>query len=114
MVTFDDFKKLDIRIGKILSAIRVEGTEKLLKLEVDFGGDPLINSGVGKLQIISGIAQYYAQDSLVGKEFPFVINLEPKTFKGIQSQGMILAAVVNGQPVLISPDKEIPEGSVVK
>lgn len=105
-IAFEDFKKLDIRIGKILSAEKIEGTDKLLKLEVDFVSE--------KRQIVSGIAQFNDPVSLVGKLCPFILNLEPRIIKGVESQGMILAADVKGQPVLLHPDKEIPEGSVIR
>jgi methionine--tRNA ligase beta chain len=111
-ISFDDFKKIDIRIGKIISAEKIEGSDKLLKLEVDFG---VSETGEGiKHQIIAGIAQYYAPEALVGKECPFAYNLAPRTLKGLESQGMILCPSDNGSPILLHPDKEIPPGSVVK
>jgi len=112
IISFDDFKKLDIRIGKILSAEKVEGSDKLLKLEVDFGLDEL--GQVVRRQIIAGIAQFYAPDALIGKECPFAYNLAPRMLKGLESQGMILCPSDNGNPVLMHPDKEILPGSIVK
>lgn len=106
MITFDDFRKLDIQIGKILSAEKVEGTDKLLKLEIDFG--------VEKRQLVAGIAETYQPDQLLGKEVPVLMNLEPRKIRGTESQGMILAADVGGKPVLLLPDKEIPPGSAVR
>ena len=106
MITFDDFKKLDIRMGKVLTAEKIEGADKLLKLEVDFGEE--------KRQIVSGIAESYAPEDLIGKEFPFVINLEPRVLRGVESQGMIMAVSVDGKAVLLEPDKEVPPGSIVK
>ncbi|MFA6189952.1 MAG: hypothetical protein WC711_00330 [Candidatus Staskawiczbacteria bacterium] len=107
IITFEDFKKLDIRIGKIISAERIEGSDKLLKLEVDFGVD--------KRQILAGIAQFYAPDALVGKECPFAYNLAPRTMKGLESQGMILCpSDATGGPVLLHPDKEVALGSIIK
>jgi methionine--tRNA ligase beta chain len=106
MITFDDFKKLDIRIGKILSAEKVSGTDKLMKLEVDFGSE--------KRQMIAGIAQFFEPDHLIGKEIPVLLNLEPRSFKGIESQGMILAIDVDGKPVLFHPEREVPPGSVIR
>jgi len=105
-ISFEDFKKLDIRIGKIISAERVEGSDKLLKLEVDFGEE--------KRQIIAGLAQFYAPEALVGKECPFAYNLASRMLKGLESQGMILCPSGNDGPVLLHPDKEISPGSVVK
>ncbi|OGZ69768.1 MAG: methionine--tRNA ligase subunit beta [Candidatus Staskawiczbacteria bacterium RIFCSPHIGHO2_02_FULL_34_9] len=104
-INFEDFKKIDIRVGKIISAEKIEGSDKLLKLQVDFGEE--------KRQIVSGIAQFYEPDSLIGKECPFAFNLAPKSLMGVESQGMILAADDDG-PVLMSPDKEIKPGSTVK
>ena len=111
-ISFDDFKKIDIRIGKIVSAEKVEGSDKLLKLEVDFG---LSETGEAlKRQIVAGIAQFYTPEALIGKECPFAYNLAPRTLKGLESQGMILCPSDNGSPVLLHPDKEIVPGSVVK
>jgi methionine--tRNA ligase beta chain len=106
MITFDDFKKLDIRIGKILLAEKVEGTDKLMKLEIDFGAE--------KRQIIAGIAEFYQADQLIGKEIPVLVNLEPRTIRGTESHGMILAADVEGKAVLLQPEKEVPPGSVIR
>lgn len=103
--TFKDFKKLQIRIGLIVEAEKVEGTDKLLKLKVDFGDE--------KRQIISGIAEFYKPESLVGKQFPFVVNLEPRIIRGIESQGMILAVSSNEKIVLLKPNKKVPAGSFV-
>lgn len=105
-ITFDDFKKLDIRIGKVLSSERVEGTDKLIKMEIDLGTE--------KRQIVAGLAEFMEPEHLVGKELPILTNLEPRTFKGIQSQGMILAADVDGKPIILGPEEEVPPGSIVR
>ena len=105
-ISFDDFKKLDIRIGKILSAEKVENSNKLLKLEVDFGAE--------KRQILAGIAKFYEPKALVGKECPFAFNLEPKKLGELESQGMIVWPSDNVYPALLHPDKEVPPGSLVK
>jgi|SRR3989344_7339591 len=112
-IHFEDFKKIDIRIGKVLSAQRVEDSNKLLRLEVDFGIDPSNPSGQAKRQILAGIAKFYEPESLVGKLCPFVFNLAPKMMGELESQGMILCADGDG-PVLLHPDKEIPPGSFIK
>jgi methionine--tRNA ligase beta chain len=106
MITFDDFKKLDIRIGKIVSVEKVAGTDKLLKLEVDLGTE--------KRQIVAGIAESHAPEQIVGREIPVLANLEPRTIRGVESHGMILAADVEGKPVLIHPEKEVPAGSIIR
>lgn len=83
--TIDDFAKIEIKIGTILTAEFIEGADKLLKLTVDFGeSEPR--------QILSGIRKYYAPETLVGKQCPFVTNLAPRTMKGLTSYGMILAS----------------------
>lgn len=122
MISFKEFKKLDIRIGKILKAGRIEGSEKLLRLEVDLGSDssadsissPQASSGRGTRQIVAGIAQQYAPDGLIGREIPVIVNLEPRVLRGVESQGMLLAADDDGVPVLLIPDREVPAGSVVR
>lgn len=124
-ITFDDFKKIDIRVGKIISAEKVDGSDKLLKLEVDFGFElveiktmaeetPKQDKIPIKRQIIAGIAQFYAPEALIGKECPFAYNLAPRMLKGLESQGMILCPSDNGNSALLHPDKEIPPGSIVK
>ena len=106
MITFDDFKKLDIKIGTILSAEKIEGADKLLKLEIDLGSE--------KRQLVAGMAHYYSPEALVGKQIPILVNLEPRKFKGVESQGMILAADEGGNCILLHPDKKITPGSVVR
>ena len=111
IISFEDFIKLEIRIGKILSAERIEGSDKLLKLIVDFGG----TSDVPQTrQVIAGIGKIYAPEALIGKECPFAYNLAPRMLKGLESQGMILCPSDNGSPVLLHPDKEVPPGSLIK
>lgn len=106
MVTFEDFKKLEIKIGKVLSAKRIKGTDKLIRLEIDLGTE--------KRQLIAGMAKFFEPNYLIGKEIPILTNLEPRNFKGIESQGMILAVDIDGKPVLLHPEKEVPPGSVIK
>ena len=105
MIQFEDFKKIDIRIGKITSVQTLKDSNKLLKLEVNFGSE--------SRQILAGLAKFYTPDDLVGKLCPFVFNLEAKKMGTHESQGMILCADDNG-PVLLTPDKEISPGSLVK
>jgi methionine--tRNA ligase beta chain len=105
VITFDDFMKLEIRIGKILGAEKVEGTDKLIKLEIDLGDHQRV--------LVAGIAEAYEPDSLIGKEVPVLANLEPRKIRGIMSQGMILAAVAEGKPILLHPEKEVPPGSPI-
>ncbi len=107
MVTFDDFKKLDIRIGEVISVEKIPNTDKLLKFIFDIGDE--------KRQIIAGMADFFSDiSSLIGKEMPLLVNIEPMEFKGHKSEGMIIAADVDGKPILLHPEKEIPAGSMVK
>lgn len=108
MISIEDFKKCDIRIGKVLSAEKVPGSEKLIKFIFDIGG-------MEQRQIIGGLGLAYPNpESLVGKEMPLILNLEPRKLMGLESQGMIMAADSEGLPVILMPEKEVPPGSVVK
>ncbi len=107
MVTLDDFKKLDIRIGKVSSVEKVPDADKLLKFVFDLGNE--------QRQIIAGMAEFFEDLSkLVGKEMPILTNIEPRTFRGHTSHGMIVAADVQGKPIFLHPEIEIPAGSMVK
>lgn len=113
MITFDDFAKVEITIGKILSAIPVEGSEKLLKLSVDFGEKH--EDGTDKpRQVVSGIAKFFPElDKLIGTKHPFVTNLEPRAIMGFESQAMILAASdkASGAFSLLDVGESIPQGT---
>lgn len=106
ILSFDDFKKLDLRVGKILKAEKIEGSEKLLKLEVDLG--------LEKRQLVAGIALQYPAEELINREIIVVANLEPRKIKDIESQGMLLAADDEQGPILLMPDKETLPGTPVK
>ena len=106
MIKFEEFKKLDIRIGKVLSAEKIEGSDKLIKLEIDLGEE--------RRQIIVGMAKFYEPDYFLNKELVVLTNLEPRKFMGIESQGMVLAVDVNGEPIILLPEKEVPPGSIVR
>lgn len=113
MISFDDFNKLDIRIGTILEAEPVPDTDKLLKLKVDLG--PSTGSGQQELRaLVAGIGDVYQSEELEGKQVPILTNLEPKTIKGIESKGMILAIDIDGKATLLFPDKKIPNGSKIR
>ena len=112
IITIDDFKKIDLRVGQILSAEKIPDTDKLLKLSVDLGE-------ASPRQIISGISLYFPDCSvLVGKKCMFVANLEPRVIRGLESQGMILAVSTDdGKFSLLSPlwpNDEIPVGTRAK
>src|SRR3989338_10893592 len=106
MISFEDFKKLEIKIGKIEGADRVEGSDKLLKLQVDLGSETR--------QIIAGIGRFHAPEDIVGHEIVVLANLEHRTLLGHESQGMLLAADTGEVPVLLRPDKEVPPGTAVR
>lgn len=112
MINFEEFAKVDLRLGKIIEASRVEGSPKLLKLKVDFG-DPLVGTGLGQRQILAGIGKVYEPSDLLGKNAAFVFNLEPKVLMGEESQGMILAVSDDTSLSILSPDKEIKSGSKI-
>lgn len=105
MISFDEFKQVEIRMGKILTCEKVEGADKLLRLQVDF--DQF------QRQIISGIAQSYNPEELVGKTLPFVVNLEYRKFKGEESQGMLMAIDANDKTILLEPNGEVVPGTGV-
>ncbi len=106
-VEFDDFGKMDIRVGTILEAEKVAKTKKLLKLKID--------TGIDKRTVVSGIAEYYNPEHLIGKQVSILVNLEPKKLRGIESQGMILCAEnADGSLSIVSPDQNVKNGSEVK
>jgi methionine--tRNA ligase beta chain len=113
MLTFDEFKNVDLRLGLIKEAVRVEGSEKLLKLMVDLGEKDAADLPVLR-QIVSGIAKSYTPEDLVGRQVVIVANLEPRKLMGLESNGMLLAAHdEEGNPVIISPIKEGKTGSKI-
>jgi methionine--tRNA ligase beta chain len=106
MISFDEFKKLDLRVAKVIRAEKIEGSKNLLRLEIDLGSE--------KRQIVAGISQFYEPEDLIGKEIVVVANLEPKKLMGIESQGMLLAAEKDGEPVILVPEKEVPPGTTIR
>ncbi|HVJ50724.1 methionine--tRNA ligase [Desulfitobacterium sp.] len=105
-ITIDEFAKIDLRVAKILQAGKVEKTDKLMKLEIEVAGE--------KRTIVSGIAQHYAPEDLVGKSVVIVANLKPAKLRGIVSQGMILAASQDGVLEVLTVNKDLPGGARVK
>ncbi len=106
-IAFDDFAKMDIRAGKIVAAEKVAKTKKLMKLTVD--------TGIDVRTVVSGIAEYYAPEEVVGQQVSILVNLEPKLLKGIESQGMILMAEnADGSLAFVRPDKEVKAGSEIR
>jgi methionyl-tRNA synthetase len=107
LITYDDFTKLDIRTGTILEAEKVAKTKKLLKL--------LVDTGIDKRTVVSGIAEYYNPEELKGKKVSILVNLAPRSIKGIESQGMILMAEnADGSLSFVSSEKQVNNGSEIK
>ncbi len=106
-IEYDDFAKLDMRIGTIVTAEKVAKTKKLIKLT--------INTGIDTRTVVSGIAEYYEPDEVIGKQVVILVNLAPKNLKGIESKGMILMAEnSDGSLVFVSPAVKVKNGSEVK
>lgn len=104
-INIDEFKKLDIRVGEIVSATRVPGTDKLIEVKVDIGGDVRT--------LATGLIPFYQPDDLVGKRIIVLANLEPRRVRGIQSQGMLLAAEWEGKVALLTVEKDAPKGAKI-
>ena len=106
-VSFEDFSAIDIRVGTILEAEKVTKTKKLLKLTID--------TGIDKRTIVSGIAEYFSPEEIIGKQVSVLVNLAPKNLKGIESQGMILMAEnADGELCFVEPQKQFKNGSIIK
>ncbi|HEY3298038.1 MAG TPA: methionine--tRNA ligase subunit beta, partial [Armatimonadota bacterium] len=105
-ITFDEFKKLELKIGKVLTAEPVPGATKLLQLTVDIGSEIR--------QVVAGMAQWYTPEELVGRQVVVVTNLQPAKIRGVESRGMLLAADAGEGAVLLMPDKEVPAGATVR
>lgn len=112
-ISFNKFAEVELKVGKILSAERIEGSEKLLRLRVDLG--ELDAAGVSALrQILAGIGKTYAPENLIGREVVVVANLESRMMMGLESQGMLLAANSENGAVLLCPEREVLSGASVK
>jgi methionyl-tRNA synthetase len=106
-IEFDDFMKMDIRTGTILEAEKVAKTKKLLKLKID--------TGIDQRTVVSGIAEYYEPQDIIGKQVSILVNLKPRKLRGIESQGMILMAEdKDGKLVFVAPEQKVSNGSEVK
>ncbi|MBR3846503.1 MAG: methionine--tRNA ligase subunit beta, partial [Alistipes sp.] len=105
-ISFDDFQKMDIRVATILTAEKVAKTKKLLKLTVD--------TGIDQREIVSGIAEHFTPEELVGKQVLVLVNLEPRELKGTLSRGMILMAEdASGKLRLLQPNEAVNNGAIV-
>ncbi len=105
-ISYEDFDKLDLRVGEIVDCVRKEGSEKLLRLTVDFGE-------VGKRNILSGLYPIYKPENIKGKQFVFAVNLHPRKLMGEISEGMILCADGN-RPIPIKPRQKSKVGAQIK
>ncbi len=122
-VSYEEFKKMDMRVGTIREVTPVPETDKLLKCMVDFGEtEEIEGEGEEKIlqpklrQIVSGIHEFYPEyEKLVGKQVLYIVNLEPRMIKGIESQGMLMAVDgKDGTPVFLTPEVEVNSGTKVR
>ncbi len=106
-ISFDEFQRLDLRIGKIVEANQIPGSRNLIRMLVDFGNE--------KRQAVAGLVQWYKPEDLVAKKCVFLLNLKKRVMMGVESQCMILAAEdENGTVVVLQPEKDIGEGSKIR
>jgi methionyl-tRNA synthetase len=106
IISYDEFKKIDLRVGKVISAEEVSGTDKLLKLGISLGAETRT--------IVAGVKKHYSAEEILGKKIIIVTNLQPVKIRGIESQGMLLAAVKDNKVVLLTIDKDIGVGSKIQ
>lgn len=107
-ISYDDFARLEIRVGTVQAAELIPDTDKLLKCTVDFGE-------FGTRTIVSGIALFRKPEEIIGKQLPYIVNLAPRMLRGVESQGMLLAASPGGDGLaLLIPDTVIPNGTKLK
>ncbi len=114
MISIDEFRETELRVGMVREATRVEGSEKLLRLSVDLGEKN--EAGLSAVrQILAGIGKAYAPEAMLGKQIVLVVNLEPRKLMGLESNGMLLAAHdAEGNPVILTPDGNAKIGSKVQ
>ena len=113
MIQFDEFKKVELKVAKVVSSERGEGSEKLLRLVVDCGDTD--EAGAPKTrQVLAGVGKVYTPEEMVGREIIVVVNLAPRMMMGLESQGMLLAADHPDGPVLLRPDKDVDPGSEIR
>jgi methionine--tRNA ligase beta chain len=113
MINYDDFSKVELRVAKVLEAIRVEGSDKLIKLQVSAGDKNEAGEPINR-QILAGIGKFYEPENLVDKEIVIVVNLEPRKLMGEESNGMLLAASDENGIAVLTPDREVSPGSGIK
>lgn len=106
-ISYEEFDKIDLRIGIIEQAVEVVESKKLMEVVVNIGGDE-------KRKVIAGIKGHYTCEELIGKQVAVLVNLAPKKLMGIESHGMILAASEDGIPVILTPTKNVSAGTIIK
>jgi methionyl-tRNA synthetase len=106
-IQYDDFAKIDIRMGQVIAAEPIEGADKLIKCTVSFGD-------FGERTIVSGIKEWKTPEELVGKKLPYIVNLAPRMLRGVESQGMLLAASDTDGVALIHAERDVPPGTRLK
>lgn len=106
IIPFDTFAATDLQIGKITDCVRKEGSEKLLRLTVDFGSE--------QRTIFTGLAQFYPPEEFIGKSFLFIVNLEPRKMMDEFSEGMLLCADADPKPIPLVPTEEVPPGTTLR
>ena len=106
-ISYEDFAKVDVRIGTVIAAEMIPETDKLIKCTVDFGDAP---EGLGTRTIVSGIAEWKKPEELVGKQLPYVVNLAPRKLRGVVSEGMLFATHDENGVVLLGPERAMRPG----
>ncbi|MBI2039603.1 methionine--tRNA ligase subunit beta [Candidatus Microgenomates bacterium] len=107
MINFDDFAKVELKVGTVLKAEEVEGSEKLIELKVDLGEEE-------PRQILAGVKQWYKPEDFIGKQVVVVANLESRKMMGLESQGMMLAADTTDGPIFLTVPKKVPPGTKIR
>ena len=113
MINIEEFAKVELRIAKVLEAEQVEGSEKLIKMKLDVG-DKNETGEFEARQVLAGIGKTYAPEILVGKQIVIVANMEPRMLMGLESRGMIVAGSDGEGIAIVSPDRELPPGTMLK
>ncbi len=104
-ISIDEFKKVELRVAKVLEAKEIPGADRLWRLTVD--------TGLEKKQLVAGIKLFYSKEAIIGRSIVIVNNLSPATIRGVESRGMLLAAKDSAGLSIVTLDKELPPGSVV-
>ncbi|MDD3032529.1 MAG: methionine--tRNA ligase subunit beta [Candidatus Pacebacteria bacterium] len=104
-ISFEDFKKIDLRVVKIIAVEKIEDSQKLLKIKVSVGEE--------ERTVVSGVAEYYSSEDLIGKEVIMILNLAPKIIFGVESHGMLLFSKKEDKPIVLKPEEEVLPGEII-